>query len=63
MISISQGVDRYKVPMVGKNGKLNETIEMSTLWSIWQSQALFQKIADFATVFMWTRVARYPTIT
>ena len=34
MISISQGMDRYKVPVVGKNGKLNETIERSVLWSI-----------------------------
>ena len=27
MISISQGIDLYKVLVVGKNGKLNETIE------------------------------------
>ena len=33
MISISQGIHRYKVPVVGKNGKLNETIERSALWS------------------------------
>ena len=31
---ISQGNDRYKVLVVGKNGKLNETIEVSALWSI-----------------------------
>ena len=33
MISISQGIDWYKVPVVGKNGKLNETIEGGALWS------------------------------
>ena len=33
MISKSQGIDRYKVPVVGKNGKLNEMIERSALWS------------------------------
>ena len=33
MISISQGIDRYKVPVVGKNGKLNDTIEVNALWS------------------------------
>ena len=31
MITISQGVDRHEVPVVGKNGKLNETIESSGL--------------------------------
>ena len=34
MTCISQGIDRCKVPVVGKNGKLNETIERSALWSI-----------------------------
>ena len=34
MISIGQGIDRYKVPVVGKNGKLNDTIEVNALWSI-----------------------------
>ena len=33
MIRISQGIDWYKVPVAGKNGKLNETIEVSALWS------------------------------
>ena len=33
LILISQGNDRYKVLVVGKNGKLNETIEGSALWS------------------------------
>ena len=27
------GIDRYKVLVVGKNGKLNETTEGSVLWS------------------------------
>ena len=31
---ISQGIDWYKVPVVGKHGKLNETIEVGALWSI-----------------------------
>ena len=31
---ISQGIDWYKVLVVGKSGKLNETIEVSALWSI-----------------------------
>ena len=31
---ISQGIDRYKVPVVAKNGKLNEMIEVSALWSM-----------------------------
>ena len=34
MTGISQGIDRCKVPVVGKNGKLNETIQRSALWSI-----------------------------
>ena len=34
MITICQGIDRYKVPVVGKDGKLNETIERSALWSM-----------------------------
>ena len=33
VISISQGINWYKVPVVGKHGKLNETIEVSALWS------------------------------
>ena len=33
MFSIGQGIDWYKVLVVGKNGKLNETIEVSALWS------------------------------
>ena len=33
MINVKQGIDRYEVPVVGKNGKLNETIEVSALWS------------------------------
>ena len=31
---MSGGINRYKVLVVGKNGKLNETIEGSALWSI-----------------------------
>ena len=31
---LSQGIYWYKVPVVGKHGKLNETIEVSALWSI-----------------------------
>ena len=38
MISVSQGIDMYKVPVVGKNGKLIETIERSALWSIYTSR-------------------------
>ena len=34
MILISQGIVWYKVPVVGKDGKLNETIERSAFWSI-----------------------------
>ena len=34
MFTISQGIERYKVPVVEKSGKLNETIEVSVLWSI-----------------------------
>ena len=30
---MSQGIDWYKVLVVGKNGKLNEIIEVSALWS------------------------------
>ena len=33
MFSIGQGIDWYKVLVVGKNSKLNETIEVSALWS------------------------------
>ena len=33
IISIIQGIDWYKVPVVGINGKLYETIEVSALWS------------------------------
>ena len=33
MFSIGQGIDWYKVLVVGKNGKFNETIEVSALWS------------------------------
>ena len=33
LILISQGIDWYKVLMLGKNGKLNDTIEASALWS------------------------------
>ena len=33
MFRIGQGIDWYKVLVVGKNGKLNETIEVSALWS------------------------------
>ena len=45
MISISQGIDRYKVPVVGKNGKLNETIEVSALWSIYGLRYLGNKLS------------------
>ena len=31
---ISQGIDWYKVLVVGKSGKFNETIEVSALWSM-----------------------------
>ena len=34
LILINQGIDRYKVLVVGKNGKLNDTTEVSALWSI-----------------------------
>ena len=34
MTRMSKGIDRYKVLVVEKNGKLNETIEVSALWSI-----------------------------
>ena len=33
MIDVKQGIDRYEVTVVGKHGKLNETIEVSALWS------------------------------
>ena len=33
MITISQVIDRYNVPVVGKDGKLNDSIERSALWS------------------------------
>ena len=36
LMLISQGIDWYKVLVVGKSGKLNETIEVSALWSIWE---------------------------
>ena len=29
---MSEGTHRYKVPGMGKNGKLNEMIEVSALW-------------------------------
>ena len=31
VITISQGIDGYEVPVVGKNDKLSETIEVSAL--------------------------------
>ena len=31
MTRMSEGIDRYKVPGMGKNGKLNEMIEVSVL--------------------------------
>ena len=34
IINISQGTQWYKVFVVGKTGKLNETIEVSAFWSI-----------------------------
>ena len=34
LINISHGIDWYNVLVVGKNGKLNGTIELSVLWSI-----------------------------
>ena len=34
MTRISEGIERYKVLVVGKNGKLNEMIEMSAWRSI-----------------------------
>ena len=33
LTTISQGIDWYKVLVVGKNGKLNDMIEVSALWS------------------------------
>ena len=33
MINVKQGIKWYKVPVVGINGKLNERIEVSALWS------------------------------
>ena len=33
LISIIQRINWYKVPVVGRHGKLNETIEVSALWS------------------------------
>ena len=32
MITISQVIDRYNVPVVGKDGKLNDSIERSASW-------------------------------
>ena len=37
LILISQGIDWYKVLVVGKNGKLNDTIEASALWSTYSA--------------------------
>ena len=34
LILINQVIDSYKVLVVGKNGRLNDTIEVSALWSI-----------------------------
>ena len=33
MINVKQGIDKSKVLAVGENGKLNEMIEVSALWS------------------------------
>ena len=33
MVSLSQGVNWYKVPLVGINGKFNETMEVCASWS------------------------------
>ena len=38
---VSQGIDCYKGLMVGKNGKLNDTIEASALWSISAGKSLW----------------------
>ena len=46
MTGISQGIDRCKVPVVGKNGKLNETIERSALWSIYIWCCIYWHIKD-----------------
>ena len=35
MIPISQGIDSHKVLVVENNGKLNDTIEVSALWSMY----------------------------
>ena len=43
MTRIREGIDRYKVLVVGKNGKLNETIEGSALWSNKAFNIMFQK--------------------
>ena len=34
IINVKLGINWYKVPMVGINGKLHETIQVSALWSI-----------------------------
>ena len=47
MISISQGIDWYKVPLVGKHGKLNETIEVSALLS---KSVVFESFTDKADI-------------
>ena len=36
MMNVKKGIDYYKVPIVGKIGKLNETIELSVLWSVYR---------------------------
>ena len=46
LILISQGIDWYKVLMLGKNGKLNDTIEASALWSISELQEIGKDIED-----------------
>ena len=33
MMNMKQGINWYKMYVVGMKGKLNETIEMSALWS------------------------------
>ena len=44
MISISPGINLYKLPRMGMNGKLRETVEASALWLLSQ---------NFATICCW----------
>ena len=49
MTRIGGGIDRYKVVVVGKNGKLEETLEGSALWS--QQPVCLKKSPLFSLLF------------